>query len=266
MNLRAFGLVEITGAAIKTFGQTGTMHLEGGTTWDGAGDLLLHTAEIYNYSTFDVKNDCIIREVDADFPSVFRNENALGGGLGTFTKTAGAGTTTVEARFVNMGELLLNGRLIAFKGTIEQTSNGLTRLDGGTLTVVTATNAPDTFVLNSGVITGSGMIVGNLQNASGEVNLGSSLGTLTIIGDYAQQNNLAKMRLRYDANTSAYDTIIVTGSATLGGKSFIETPSGMPASPTNWTPFGAVGVTGVFNEVTAPFGVFYLTNSFLVAC
>jgi len=182
-----------------------------------------------DYSQFEVKNDSLMRDAAPGLPSVFRNQGAFPGPKGTFTKTAG------NAR-PRSGAIRQRRRPAAQRPFDHPPGHcGADRrndqLGGGTLTVTTS-RQPAAFVLNGGVFLGSGTLNGNLTNASGEVNLGATIGVLTINGDYAQQNNLGKMRLRYDKDSATYDTILVTGSASWRSAHHRDA-SGMPASPTS---------------------------------
>ncbi len=88
--------------------------------------------------------------------------------------------------------------------TYTQTA-GITEVDGTLLVAGDIT-------LNGGTFTGSGTVAGNLLN-NGSLSPGNSPGTLSLTGNYTQAAGTLEMEL----GKLAWDQLLVSGSATLGG-------------------------------------------------
>ncbi len=132
---------------------------------------------------------------------------------GAFTIQNGANFTSPQS-FSNAGTLTINsGVTFAVGGTgVYTQSGGRTNLDAGTLG--TAGNQID---IQSGTLSGAGTVKGSLTNA-GEVDLGSSPGTLTVLGDFTQTaTGVLSLRVDGAAAGSQFDEIDVSGPAELGG-------------------------------------------------
>jgi hypothetical protein len=83
---------------------------------------------------------------------------------------------------------------------------------------------------NSGVLRGNGIVAGDVLNG-GVVDPGTSVGTLTIDGNYTQLNS-GTLRMSL-ASAASYDRLVVEGSASLGGQLLLElAPGYTPASGT----------------------------------
>ena len=102
------------------------------------------------------------------------------------TLTVGSGNTNT----VSSGEILgANGRLVKDgSGSLtlqgKNTYTGNTLILDGTL-VINGSTTSETEVLQPGTLAGTGTITGNVVN-EGRVSPGSSIGTLTINGNYKQ--------------------------------------------------------------------------------
>jgi hypothetical protein len=130
--------------------------------------------------------------------------------VGTFLKTNNGGIAEVDPAFNNTGTLEVDTGTIDFTQTVNQTG-GTTNLAGGNL-IVTTLN------IQRGVLTGSGLITGNVQNG-GTVEVGGAgaAGVLTIDGNYTQTaTGVLNIELG-DLTQGEYDQLQVTGRAMLGG-------------------------------------------------
>ena len=84
---------------------------------------------------------------------------------------------------------------------------------GGTLNIAMSLD-----VLTGGVLGGSRLIVGNVNNIGGTVAPGASPGVLTINGNYVQgPSGTLAIQLGGTAAGTQYDQLVVTGNAALGG-------------------------------------------------
>jgi uncharacterized repeat protein (TIGR01451 family) len=141
--------------------------------WFGTGAIQISSGgSISNSGTFDVQNDASM--TDAGSAGGFVN-------TGTFSKTAGTGTTTIAVPFTNngtvqvgtgtfnpssfisAGPIQLTGTLViddstaVFNAGTDVSGSGLLHVNGGTLTATTSDVLPN-LQLDSGTINGAGSI------------------------------------------------------------------------------------------------------------
>ncbi len=185
--------------------------------------------------------------------------------------------------FVNYGEMLVTstGGLIIFNQwftnagnvTINETCE-LTANDGyvqndGTTTVngILDVNG-DPLTLEGGVLNGTGTVEGEVENAGGTVSPGLSAGTLTISGDYEQQD-CSTLHIEiggYVANDD-YDVLAVTENVTLGGTLTLELINGfIPQIGDSFQILTGGSVSGYFgnscpNFPALPEGHFFVNHS-----
>jgi len=129
---------------------------------------------------------------------------------GTWQKSAGSGTTTIDPDFTNTATVLAQSGTMSFSNTYVQ-SGGTTTLGAGGITVATPLQ------LNGGTLNGSGTITGDVQNnaivAPGDAT--TTIGDIDITGNYTQ-GPAASLNLKI-AGVGNYDELNVTGSDTLDG-------------------------------------------------
>jgi len=114
---------------------------------------------------------------------------------------------------------------------------------GGDLTV-----ADGVTIEASGVLAGNGVLNGDVSNG-GIVSPGMSVGALVVNGDYDQTGELV---IEIDSETT-WDTLVVSGNATLGGDLTVELmPGFVPASTDEFEIMTAASITGTFATVTGP--------------
>src|SRR4029077_14372810 len=88
------GTLNISGSNLKDL-QTRTLTMAGTATWSGTGSIRTGSgATIANSGTWDVQNDQTISNALGGTASTFTN-------TGTFQKTAGIATTTINLAFNN---------------------------------------------------------------------------------------------------------------------------------------------------------------------
>ena len=162
------------------------------------------------------------------------------------------GTFSLAADSVLDNDLTLSGGTLAVAGTLSvggaytQTA-GITRLDGGTLAVPLVD-------LQGGLLTGSGPILGDVQNA-GLIDLGNAehglAGTLSIAGNYTQTaSGVLNVKIGGLGQGTEYDFISVGGTATLDGRLAITlTNHFVPQDGDTFTPLSFGDRTGDFAEV-----------------
>ena len=148
-------------------------------------------------------------------------------GYGAVFQTFGGATLANEGTIAadSVGKTLaLNNSVIANAGEVA-VSAAATLSVGGSLTQTAGHTAVDgtlslaqTFALQGGSLTGSGSIVGSVDNSGGSVGPGDSPGLLSITGSYNQQaGGLFDVELGGSMAGLNYDQLDVTGAATLAG-------------------------------------------------
>ena len=198
-------------------GQQHIENLDARTLVNAAAGVLVGTGTIYQTSggTFVNATGASFTLQDAmywngDAGSTFLN-------AGTLTKPVSTGTSTISAALVNSGTVSVGGgSTLAARGGYTQTA-GTTALSGGTLT--------GSVDLLGGVLSGIGIVNGDLTNAATVDVGGATPGTLTVQGDYTQT---ASGVLGLTVNGTAagqYDALGVTGTATLGGTLAVTHPA-----------------------------------------
>ncbi len=132
---------------------------------------------------------------------------------GTFTKSAGAGTSTnIQLPFTNSGTVNANGGTILFSSTYTQTAGALV-LNGGSVS-----RNGGTFTIQGGKIQGGGTITGAVNASSGvtiEPGIGSTTGTLSISGDLTL-NSGSKLSFDIGGTTAGtqHDQVTESGGTT----------------------------------------------------
>jgi hypothetical protein len=192
----------------------------------------------------DVQNDGYIFSLSTTAPL----NNA-----GTLVKSAGTGTSTIAVHFTNSGTVEIQTGEISFYqayGLTHKQVAGQTILNGGNLSL---TQGGKLYNIQGGDLTGEGTITGNILNAGGNTKPGLSVGTLNIVGNYTQSAAGAlTVELGGDPNCSAFDQLLITGTASLNGTLNIELIDGCQPSPNDTFVILTAGqpITTTFADVT----------------
>jgi len=161
---------------------------------------------------------------------------------GSTDKPGGAGQVT-----------LTNGGELTASASVKLWANGAIDVTGGSATVGAASPAavPGALRINSGgSLLGFGTVTGNVLNAGGVVAPGGDPGTLAIHGNFEQDAGLLPIHISA-ATSGSYDSLSVSGSATLGGSIEVDFVNGYaPKSGDAFTLIQSPGVTGAFGNVT----------------
>jgi uncharacterized repeat protein (TIGR01451 family) len=203
----AGGAVVVNAGTANVSGANGALTL-GGTLTVGSGVTLNYTAPsgITGGGGQIVNNGTFVNTGSSDIA-----------GLGTFTNNSGAiykytGTVahTLGAAFGNAGTVQILSGTQNFGSSYSQSA--------GTTTVGPGNVGLSTLTLNGGILNGKGTITGDVNNAGGNVNPGTSPGILTITGNYTQ-GAAGALNLDLNGTTAGtlYDQLNVSGTATLGG-------------------------------------------------
>jgi hypothetical protein len=212
-------------------------------TWTGTGNLVLsNNARFWNKTggVFDVQNDASITSADQTGETV--ND-------GSFEKTGGGGTTTVQPVFENYGTLLLNSGTMAFQSTFSQVNvaAALTELDGGNFSTALG------FHLDAGKLDGNGTIDGDVWSDGGEVvpGIDGLPGQLTITGCYTMTSASTLTINLTDGNTSCLN--IPNCSPVLAGTLRVNRSADYkPVSETILTIITFPSFSGSFSTVDIP--------------
>ena len=177
------------------------------TTWSGAGTTigLSFAGIINNNGTWEVLNDATMSWGVGGAPA-FKN-------FGTFRKSVGVGTTTLNLPFQNQGTVDIQSGTIS-SNNYSQTA-GTTKLTGGALS--SAVNIQ----IQGGTLTGTGTVTGPVVvSGTGALSPGLSAGTLAIAGNYTQQAPNGAFNVEIGGLTpgTQHDRANLSGtSATLAG-------------------------------------------------
>jgi hypothetical protein len=146
--------------------------------------------------------------------------------------------------FTNEGLVRVNSTrtLVATDGYVQQTANGATDVYG---TLQTTAGMID---IQGGNLSGTGTVMGTVNNSGGEVKPGSSPGGLTINGFYTQGSGGA---LTIDiASLTLFDVLSVSGQASLGGVLNIVLLNGfVPPDGSTFTILTGNPVSGTFATI-----------------
>lgn len=138
-----------------------------------------------------------------EVPGNFHNDGVFLGVLGNLT---------VNGAFGNTGFVLAALATLTATGNYTQTGTGTTYLAFGTLVARLVD-------IQSGLLTGTGVVQGDLRNAA-RVSVGgeASFGTLAVLGNYTQTpTGVLEIELGGLRPDTDYDVLAVVGTATLAG-------------------------------------------------
>ncbi|MEX2317000.1 MAG: aspartyl protease family protein [Pirellulales bacterium] len=164
---------------------------------------------------------------------------------------AGVGAATMTVR-VQAG-----ARLTTFSGA-NLAGGGRIQLENGTLDVHFIDIRGGTLTGSGTVLTGSGPIPGQVENFSGTVAPGNSIGTLTIIGRYSNgRDGTLAIELGGLAPGTGHDQLVVEGTAALGGTLAVSLANlgGGTYAPNVGDEFAVIvaeNVNGEFGHLAAP--------------
>lgn len=225
----------LSGAATKTLGASRILRIDGTANLSG-GDLLVQSsggagpgAIIDNNHVFNATDnaDVVFQVVTGNAPG-FNND-------GSFNKSGAGTTTTVGIAFTNLGAVNVNSGTLSFTNTLN--NSGIIELAGGTL-------ASASTLASTGAIRGQGAINGNIQTAGTVAPAGTSIGVLTVNGNYVQTAS-GQLQLGLES-TSSYDRLLVNGSAILAGTIAVSHIGGF--SPGSGDTFDVLNFTSLINN------------------
>lgn len=200
----------LTGTAATRLDTAHTLLNAGTGVMNSSSDLTMATGGVFsNTGLLDLRSDRGI----IGSSSTFYNS-------GSFSKSAGAGTSTVGVSFTNLGTVSAMTGTLSFTGSYTQ-NGGSIALAGGTVNMSSPLN------IQGGTLSGTGTINGSVTNSGGQVSPGSSPGILTINGNYTQSpTGTLNIEIAGLTPGSGYDRLRVLGTASLSGTLAITTQNG----------------------------------------
>jgi autotransporter-associated beta strand protein len=223
----------MSGSGSLTKQNTGITILSGANTYSGgtsvsAGTLQGTTASLQGAITNNA--------------SVIFDQAATGTYLGAMS---GSGTLTKTG----LGKVTLSGA---------NTFSGTTGIQQGILEVNGSLSSP-VMISPSAVLQGTGS-VGTVQN-NGTVVPGSSIGTLTITGDYTQDAS-ASLIIEIDDIPAISDLLLITGTAYLDGIIDLDPLPGIYEEGTTYTFLQASTINGTFSQLIETHPLDFVINYF----
>ncbi|WP_432797902.1 autotransporter domain-containing protein [Poriferisphaera sp. WC338] len=250
-DLTMSGVVSGAGALTKSGASgvtlSGTNTYSGGTTL-AAGTITLGADGALGSGALTTSGDASIQSND-DSRAV-SNNMTLGGG--TTLTVGGSNNLTLSGVLSSTGALTKSGAgILTLSGT--NTYTGATTVSAGTLLLTGSTSGSAFTVASGATLAGTGTITGNVNN-SGTISPGTSPGTLNVVGDLTLTSSSIYDIEIVDAGTAGtdYDTIDVTGGATVAGTAAVTADSGYePDVGDTFTVIQTTtGVTGTFDSIT----------------
>ncbi len=243
------GVMNLSGADTKSMYQVmltnnGTMNLRGTGEFYSDRTIITNSAG----ALIDIQSDLTITSFAGNNPTGITN-------LGTFRKSAGSGTTAVNADngFGNSGRVeALSGRL-AFK-YFTQSGGVLQLANGGSVSVTGGQNIQ----FSGGAITGTGTIAGNVVN-SGALTVGSAdnaASAISIAGNFTNNSNATLTANIGGIGAGAFGMLTVSGAASLNGALTLNLVNGFKLrAGDTFRVISAASATGAFSAVNFPAGV-----------
>ena len=261
-NRSGAGTLTVSGAtAISAFGTNfngGTTHLQGTTTIAAGVAISGATVDLGGAASLNAGGGMTVATgsltvTNGGSLTVADNVNIFSLGGGTLHVAAG-GTLTRSAAGVDgqLGIPVTNQGTIHAAGGIMRFNLGLTQTAGTTLVDATlGVQGGFLVALQGGTLAGNGTVSGEVSNTGGTVAPGTSPGALTISGDYTQGAGGTLAEEITGTALSAFDRLLVGGTATLDGTLAIDSSS-FAAAPTDTFKIisGATTRTGTFAALT----------------
>ncbi|MGO9125072.1 MAG: SBBP repeat-containing protein [Terriglobales bacterium] len=196
-------------------------------------------------------------DVNLDGPSGTFNNS------GTFKKTAGDKTSTIQPAFTNSGTVLADVATLSFSGNFTQNA-GNTSLSGGTVSMASAA------VFAGGSLSGHGSLTGAVSNSGATVAPGttSTQGKITLAGSTGSytQSSSGTLKIKIGGtSTGQYDELVAGGVVALGGTLNVSEFNGFsPKSGETFTIITGTSISGEFSSVASGWEVTYKTASVIL--
>ena len=227
-----------------------TLTFNGGTLTQGGATLTLANGLTMRNTV--ISGDIAITSGTVAFDATSNGTAIISGSVdqGAATITYNIADGTADNDMEISGEINGSGQLIKTgAGTLLLTGSnpytGTTMINQGNLTLDGSLDGSVT-VNAGGSLSGVGSI-GGLEN-NGTVELGLSIGSLTVNGDY-HQINTAFLVVEIDDEPPISDTLVVTGTANLSGAIVLNPLPGIYVAGTTYTFLTAGDIQGAFTQL-----------------
>ena len=243
--------ITVTGATAWTGGTmsgTGVSNLMGGLALSGVETLDTRTLNNFAMATHTgalaLVNGGVINNRSGAAWNLQGVANLFGPGvynnLGTLQST---GTDSFGVALNNSGSVNVQSGTISGNGAVRNA--GAVTLGSGTTWQFAS------FTQTAGTLVGNGTLIGNVVINSGLVSPGFSPGAITVQGNYSQNGGTLNIEVTGTAPGTQFDTLTVTGTATLGGALNVLRPGGfVPAVGASFRFLSARSVSGTFASVS----------------
>lgn len=182
----------------------------------------------------------------------FQGDHGINNGridnAGSFRKTSGNGTVTIDAFVANRGTFQADtGRIQLARGLDQQ---------GGTLTLrADSLDIVGNLWIYAGEVIGAGSTSGNIINTGGTVRPGDGIGTLVLGGTFTQWPDAALVCEVGGRNPGEFDQLAVTGVAQLGGTLSVTLAPGFSLAAGDAIPLVTCAARGgFFTQLNLPAG------------
>jgi hypothetical protein len=262
-NALTFGAVNASSltANAASIGQNSAGILVSGTTTLAANSITLNSANDFgtvvvsslgNVSITDANAIAIGASSVGGTFDIFAASTSFLNGFSANNYTFSGGVYTLAAGTYNLGGTTTVGNVVTGIATVVDLATGATiNTSGGTVNVVAGAK-----------LSGTGTILGNVNNSAGTVSPGASPGVLTITGNYVQgPSGTLDMQIGGLVPGTEYDQLLVSGTASLGGtlNATLIGPFVPPAGSTFTFVQAAGGVNGTFATINQPAGALFNT-------
>ena len=172
---------------------------------------------------------------------------------GRIVKSGGVGISSISSPVTNTGTVEVYSGTLQFPRYNYVQTAGETILNGGNLETWNSNSTPVTVDIQGGVLKGYGTVSADTNNTGGVVAPGLSADDLLIDGHYSQTApGVLEIELG-GMSAGFYDTLDVTGTATLGGElRLLEIDGYVPSDGDAFIVLTAGDVVGGFDSVTTP--------------
>lgn len=167
---------------------------------------------------------------------------------GTFQKSAGSGSETIQPDLDNDATVLAESGTMRFENGFMQDS-GETTLGPGSITMVS-----QAMQIAGGTLDGAGTVTGDVSNTAGAVAPGGTgtIGTINVTGNYTQGASPAALNIDISA-AATNDVLAVGNTVTLDGQLNVSLLGGFqPANGNVFTPMTFASRTGDFATKNLP--------------
>ena len=226
---------------------SGVMSGSGSLTKQNTGTIILGGTNTYSGGT--TVSSGVLQGTTTSLQGTITNNSSVifdQAATGTYSGTmSGSGTLTKTG----LGKLTLSGA---------NTFLGTTGVQQGILDVNGSLSSP-VMISPSATLQGTGS-VGTVQN-NGTVVPGSSIGTLTITGDYTQDPT-ASLIIEIDDVPAISDLLLITGTANLDGSIGLNPLPGLYEAGTTYTFLQASTINGTFSQLIETHPLDFVINYF----